>query len=166
MALDGVKAICTDCGASKEWNAYEDYLLACLYNQADAYDQGDPIELPELYRKGSLSITRRWEERKEEIKNLTLGITEIGEAIKSATASGKKGKEAAISVLVRPHLDLIILCISDQLNILCQDNVNRRQKLKELCLKYRKFHQDTRGKQREPARVVCALNLLMLSLTS
>lgn len=148
--------MCKDYGAEKEWKAYEDYLLACPYDQADAYDRGDPIELPGHYRKGSLSITQRWEEKRKEIKNLILGITNNGKDIKSATASGKKRKEAAISVLVRPHLNLlnhIILCISDQLNILCQDNIKRRQNLKELCLKYRKFHQDTRGKQREPARV-------------
>lgn len=62
-ALDKVKAVCTECGALDDWNAYEDYMLACLYNQADAYGHNQPIVFPRRFQKGALSITQRWESR-------------------------------------------------------------------------------------------------------
>lgn len=99
-ALDRMKAVCTDCGALKQWNAYEDYMLACLYNRADAYDQKQNIEFPTSSQKGALSITPRFEQR-EVTKSL---IHEIGDLEEAIIAKGKyetTWHDAALSVLVR-----------------------------------------------------------------
>ncbi|KAG0653845.1 hypothetical protein C6P46_002191 [Rhodotorula mucilaginosa] len=97
-ALDRMKAVCTDCGALKQWNAYEDYMLACLYNRADAYDQKQNIEFPTSSQKGALSITPRFEQR-EVTKSL---IHEIGDLEEAIIAKGKyetTWHDAALSVL-------------------------------------------------------------------
>lgn len=100
QALDRMKAVCTDCGALQQWNAYEDCMLACLYNRADAYDQKQNIEFPTSSQKGALSITPRFEQR-EVTKSL---IREIGDLEKAIIAKGKyetTWHNAALSVLVR-----------------------------------------------------------------
>ena len=102
-ALDKVKAVCEKCAAEKEWNAYEDYMLACLYNQADAYDQKQPITIPAHNQIcGALNITRRWESHRNVVKNLIREIDEISETIKKKQQRTTKQQwhDVAVSVLV------------------------------------------------------------------
>ncbi|KWU42043.1 hypothetical protein RHOSPDRAFT_27203 [Rhodotorula sp. JG-1b] len=100
-ALDKVKAVCEKCGAEKEWNAYEDYMLACLYNQADAYDQKQPITIPAHNQIcGALNITRRWESHRNVVKNLIREIDEISETIKKKQQRTTKQQWHAVAVSV------------------------------------------------------------------